>query len=93
MYYGCSYEGRREGSRFLIGSDMKIPIVIEEKRNIIFSSLMNFFDSISLTNDVAFKTIMDYCQSNGIGWMAWSWSGNSDGILDLTSPKTFLKMI
>jgi hypothetical protein len=34
-----------------------------KKRNIIFSSLMNFFDSISLTNDVAFKTIMDYCSS------------------------------
>ena len=34
-----------------------------KKRNIIFSSLMNFLDSISLTNDVAFKIIMDYCNS------------------------------
>ena len=34
-----------------------------KKRNIIFSSLMNFLDSISLTNDVAFKLIMDYCNS------------------------------
>ena len=34
-----------------------------KKRNIIFSSLMNFLDSISLTNDIAFKIIMDYCNS------------------------------
>ena len=28
---------------------------------------------------------MDYCQKNGIGWIAWSWSGNggSDSVLDL----------
>ena len=28
LFFGCSYEGRREGSKFLIGSEMKIPIVI-----------------------------------------------------------------
>ena len=32
-----------------------------KKRNIIFSCLMNFFDSISLTNDYVFNTIMAYC--------------------------------
>ncbi|MCL6591087.1 MAG: cellulase family glycosylhydrolase [Firmicutes bacterium] len=25
-------------------------------------------------------TIMSACQSNGIGWMAWSWSGNGGGV-------------
>ena len=36
---------------------------------------------------------MSYCQSNGIGWIAWSWSGNGgiDTCLDLTSPNTFSK--
>ena len=32
-----------------------------KKHNIIFSCLMNFFDSISLTNDYVFNTIMAYC--------------------------------
>ena len=43
--------------------------------------------------DVAYKTLMSYCQSNGIGWIAWSWSGNGgiDTCLDLTSPNTFSK--
>jgi len=34
---------------------------------------------------VQYKSLMDYCQKNGIGWIAWSWSGNggSDSVLDL----------
>eukprot|EP00833_Pecoramyces_ruminatium_P002543 jgi/Orpsp1_1/1176575/evm.model.c7180000058148.1 len=43
--------------------------------------------------DVAYKTLMDYCAKNNIGWMAWSWSGNGgdDAVLDLVSPSTFSK--
>ena len=41
--------------------------------------------------NVAYKTLMQYCQENGIGWIAWSWAGNSGGVeyLDLTDAKTF----
>ena len=40
---------------------------------------------------VAYQALMDYCQENGIGWIAWSWAGNSGGdeCLDLTSAETF----
>lgn len=43
--------------------------------------------------DVVYKTLMNYCQSNGIGWIAWSWAGNggSDACLDLTSASSFSK--
>ena len=43
--------------------------------------------------NVAYKTLMKYCQTNGIGWIAWSWSGNGgdDLCLDLTSSSTFSK--
>ena len=43
--------------------------------------------------DVVYKTLMSYCQTYGIGWIAWSWSGNGgiDTCLDLTSPNTFSK--
>lgn len=36
-------------------------------------------------NDIAYQAIMDYCQENGIGWLAWSWTGNTkpDNTLDL----------
>ncbi|NCU27109.1 glycoside hydrolase family 5 protein [Candidatus Nomurabacteria bacterium] len=34
---------------------------------------------------VAYQTIMDYCEQKGVGWLAWSWKGNSGGVeyLDL----------
>ena len=40
---------------------------------------------------VAYKSLMDYCKNNQIGWIAWSWSGNGgdDAPLDLTSVNTF----
>ena len=43
--------------------------------------------------NVAYKSLMDYCQKNKIGWIAWSWSGNGgdDAVLDLTDKNTFSK--
>ena len=35
--------------------------------------------------DVDEDTIMAEAQARGIGWLAWSYSGNSDGLLDQTS--------
>jgi len=37
--------------------------------------------------DIDEQVIMDYCQEKNIGWLAWSWKGNSGGVeyLDLTS--------
>lgn len=35
-FYGSSYKGRCEGTRFLTGIKSKFPIIIEESRNIIF---------------------------------------------------------
>ena len=41
--------------------------------------------------NVVYKTLMNYCQTNRIGWIAWSWAGNGGGdeCLDLTSKSTF----
>lgn len=35
-FYGSSYDGRCEGTKSLIGITSKVPIIIEESRNIIF---------------------------------------------------------
>lgn len=35
-FYGSSYDGRCEGTKSLIGIKSKVPIIIEESRNIIF---------------------------------------------------------
>lgn len=35
-YYGSSFEGRKKGSKFILGMKYKLPIIIEESREIIF---------------------------------------------------------
>lgn len=35
-YYGSTYKGRYEGTKNLIGMSYKLPIIIEESKNIIF---------------------------------------------------------
>lgn len=34
-FYGCTYLGRKKGSKDLLGIDYKLPIIIEESKNII----------------------------------------------------------
>ncbi|MGI5154375.1 cellulase family glycosylhydrolase [Microbispora sp. CA-102843] len=36
------------------------------------------------SGEVDHETILSEAQSRGLGWLAWSWSGNSDPILDMT---------
>lgn len=35
-YYGSTYQGRYEGTKNMIGMNYKLPIIIEESKNIIF---------------------------------------------------------
>lgn len=35
-YYGSTYQGRYEGTKAMIGMNYKLPIIIEESKNIIF---------------------------------------------------------
>ncbi|GAA3212742.1 cellulase family glycosylhydrolase [Dactylosporangium siamense] len=37
------------------------------------------------TGEVDHETILSEAQARGLGWIAWSWSGNSDPILDMTT--------
>lgn len=53
-YYGSSLEGRKQSSKLLLGSKYKLPIIIEEAREIIFfptrSSSSDLCTWISLNN-------------------------------------------
>lgn len=64
LYFGCSYEGRKEGTKSLIGIDMKVPIIIEDSRNIIFfptSSCINKSSAwISYQNLVKYNKINEF---------------------------------
>lgn len=64
-FYGSSYDGRCEGTKSLIGIKSKLPIIIEESRNIIFfptSSIRRKQSSwISLNNIESFHKNDNNC--------------------------------
>ncbi len=44
-YFGSSYEGRRQGSKNIIGANYKLPIIVEDSRNIVFFPTLSSDDS------------------------------------------------
>lgn len=61
LYFGSSYTGRHEATKYLLGISYKSPIIIEESKNIIFfptnSPRINNCNWISLKNIVDYKRI------------------------------------
>lgn len=59
-FYGSSYRGRCEGTKYLIGVKSKFPIIVEESRNLIFfptsSSRNNDNSWISLNKIETYKS-------------------------------------
>ena len=64
-FYGSSYEGRCVGTKYLTGIKSKYPIIIEERRNIIF-----FPTTSSRTQQsswIALNKVQKYTKSNNKG--------------------------
>ena len=62
-YYGSSCEGRNKGSKMILGSNYKVPIIIEETNEIIFFPT----ESAKNTNCIwlSLNNIKGYERSNG----------------------------
>ena len=58
-YYGSSFKGRLNGSKYSLGSKYKLPIIIEETREIIFFPTLSYENShctwIALNNIREYK--------------------------------------
>lgn len=57
-YYGSSYKGRCEGTKYLTGIKTKQPIIVEESRNIIFFPTSSTRDKQSYW--IALNKVNDY---------------------------------
>ena len=64
LYFGCTYDGRREAIKSMIGVDMKVPIIIEDTRNIIFFPTSSCINKdaiwISYQNLLKYSKLNDY---------------------------------
>ena len=68
-YYGSSFNGRRKSSKLMLGTKYKLPIIIEESKEIIFFPTKSYRDKdcswISLNNinkyeQEAFSTVVTF---------------------------------
>lgn len=63
QYFGSSYQGRQDGSRYMLGSKYKPPIVVEESKEMIFfptiSPLLKDCSWISLKSIKSYENIDD----------------------------------
>ncbi len=62
LFFGSSYDGRKEGTKSLIGIDMKVPIVIEDSRNIIFFPTSSCIRESSIW--ISFQNLIKYTKYN-----------------------------
>lgn len=62
LFFGSSFDGRKDGIKNILGIDMKIPILIEESRNIIFFPTNNCINHNAIW--VSFKNIIKYEKFN-----------------------------
>lgn len=62
LFFGCSYDGRKDAVKNLIGVDMKVPILIEESRNIIFFPTSSCVNKNSIW--ISYQNLLKYTKFN-----------------------------
>jgi len=58
LFFGCSYDGRREAVKNILGIDMKVPILVEDSHNIIFFPTTSCVNKNSIW--VSFQNLIKY---------------------------------
>lgn len=58
MFFGSSFDGRRLASKNIIGVDMKVPIIIEESKNVIFFPVSSCISKNSIW--ISYQNLIKY---------------------------------
>lgn len=58
LFFGCSFEGRKEAVKNMLNIDMKVPILIEDSKNIIFFPISSCINKNSIW--VSFQNLLKY---------------------------------
>lgn len=62
LFFGCSYDGRREAVKSILGVDMKVPILIEDSHNIIFFPISSCVNRNSVW--ISYKNLVKYSKND-----------------------------
>jgi mannan endo-1,4-beta-mannosidase len=69
--------------------NMELPLIVGE-----FSQMHGACDEDTITaaNSIAYLTILEQCQLNEVGWIAWSWFGNCNPFWDMSNGGTYASL-
>ena len=62
LYFGSSIDGRREAIKDILGVDMKVPILIEDSKNIIFFPVTSCINTNSIW--ISYQNLVKYSKIN-----------------------------
>lgn len=64
LFFGCSLEGRKQGTKNLIDCEMKVPVVIEDSKNLIFFPTSSYKNKQSIW--ISYQNLLKYtkCDRN-----------------------------
>ena len=58
LFFGSSYEGRRDGTKALLNCGIKVPIIIEDSRNLILFPTLSFKNKNNIW--IVYNNVLDY---------------------------------
>jgi mannan endo-1,4-beta-mannosidase len=68
--------------------NMDLPLIVGE-----FSQMHgSCTDTLTANNSIAYLTILEQCQLQEVGWIAWSWFGNCNPLWDMTDDGTYAEL-
>lgn len=75
LFFGSSFDGRREGTRNLINCEIKVPIIIEDSKNLIFFPTSSYRSSRNIW--VSYKNLITYKKYSS-SYTLFKFFGNND---------------
>lgn len=69
LFYGCSIQGRRDAVKQILNVDMKVPIILENTKNLIFFPVSDCVKKNSIW--IAYQNLLKYSKFNEFSTMAY----------------------
>jgi competence protein ComK len=69
LFFGSSIEGRREAVKNILGIDMKVPILVEDSKNIIFFPIGSCINKSSVW--ISYQNLLKYSKINEFSTMLY----------------------
>ena len=75
LFFGCSFEGRRDAVKNMLGIDMKVPILVEDSKNIIFFPITSCIKENSIW--ISYQNLIKYSKLDKFSTVLYFYNNKS----------------